>query len=366
MQVPDKYWEKFKNHELPMRHRDKKENMPHARAALAMCENIDWNVGRLLAKLDELDVAEDTIVCFFHDNGPNGSRWNGDMKGRKGSTDEGGVRSPLLVRWPNGISGGKRVTQIAAAIDLLPTLADLTGVNVQSEKPLDGVSLKPLLTQENADWPERTIVSVWKQRLSLRTQQYRLDYRGELYDIAKDPGQRNPISDQPELVTKLKREAEAWRNELKPLDRNHNDTRPFMIGHPDYQCTQIPARDGTAHGNIKRSNRYPNCSFFNNWKTTDDKITWEAEVPADGTFEVELYYTCPVADVGSTIELSYNDAKLSAKIAEAHDPTLVGAEQDRSPRTESYVKDFKPLKICLLYTSPSPRDQRGSRMPSSA
>ena len=118
-----------------------------------------------------------------------------------------------------------------------------------------------------------------------------------------------------------------------------------MIGHPDYQYTQIPARDGTAHGGIKRSNRYPNCSFFNNWKTTDDKITWEAEVPADGTFEVELYYTCPVADVGSTIELSFNDAKLSAKIAEAHDPPLVGAEQDRSPRTESYVKDFKPLKM---------------------
>ena len=66
------------------------------RAALAMCENIDWNVGRVLKKLDELKLADNTIVLYFSDNGPNSWRWNGGMKGRKGSTDEGGVRSPLL------------------------------------------------------------------------------------------------------------------------------------------------------------------------------------------------------------------------------------------------------------------------------
>ena len=93
-----------------------------------MCENIDWNVGRVLAKLDELKLADDTIVLYFSDNGPNGWRWNGGMKGRKGSTDEGGVRSPLLVRWPGHVKPGTKVTQIAGAIDLLPTLAELAGV----------------------------------------------------------------------------------------------------------------------------------------------------------------------------------------------------------------------------------------------
>ena len=71
------------------------EDVTTTRAALAMCENIDWNVGRVLAKLDELKLAENTIVLYFCDNGPNSWRWNGGMKGRKGSTDEGGVRSPL-------------------------------------------------------------------------------------------------------------------------------------------------------------------------------------------------------------------------------------------------------------------------------
>ena len=56
-----------------------------------------------LKKLDELKLAQDTIVLYFSDNGPNSWRWNGGMKGRKGSTDEGGVRSPLLVRWPGHV-----------------------------------------------------------------------------------------------------------------------------------------------------------------------------------------------------------------------------------------------------------------------
>ena len=143
MQVPDRFWDSVKDRELRMRNREpEKENNLHLRAALAMCENIDWNVGRILEKLDELGLAENTIVLFFHDNGPNGVRWNGDMKGRKGSTDEGGVRSPLLVRWPGTIRPGTVVETLGSTIDLLPTLADLAGIQVKGTRPLDGISLE--------------------------------------------------------------------------------------------------------------------------------------------------------------------------------------------------------------------------------
>ena len=77
-----------------------KENFPITRCALAMCENIDWNVGRVLRRLGELHLSENTIVVYFSDNGPANQRWNGGMKGIKGSTDEGGVREPFIIRWP--------------------------------------------------------------------------------------------------------------------------------------------------------------------------------------------------------------------------------------------------------------------------
>ena len=251
MQVPDRFWNKFKNHELPMRHRDGKENLLHTRAALAMCENIDWNVGRILDKLKQLELANDTIVLFFHDNGPNGARWNGDMKGRKGSTDEGGVRSPLLVRWTNKIPAGHKVNEVAGAIDLLPTLADLCEVEVSRTAPLDGVSLKQPIMGGKYVWPERMIFNAWRNQLSVRTQRYRLDNKGKLFDITVDPEQRHPIQDKQELVDKLVAAANKFREDLEI--GNRSDDRPFVIGHPAFRFTQVPARDAVAHGNIKRS-----------------------------------------------------------------------------------------------------------------
>ena len=344
MQVPDRWWEKFKDKELAMHNREpKRENLDHIRCALAMCENIDWNVGRILKKLDELKIADNTIVVYFCDNGPNGVRWNGGMKGRKGSTDEGGVRSPLLIRWPGHIAP-RKVPQIAAAIDLLPTLADLCRIKVASKKRLDGVSLKRPLTGIDVLWPDRPIVSHWRNRVSVRTHQFRLDHQGKLFDMHADPGQYKDVSKRnPKVTARLTTVAEEYkRNVLAGYDK---DDRPFLIGHPDYKYTQIPARDGIAHGNIKRSNRFPNCSFFSNWTSVDDKLTWQAEVGANGKYAVELHYACPKADVGSTVELSFNDSKLVGRISQAHDAPLRGDENDRVKRQESYVKDFKAMKL---------------------
>jgi arylsulfatase A-like enzyme len=352
MQVPDEWWDKFKNKELVQRHRDpNKEDVPHTRAALAMCENIDWNVGRLLAKLDELDIVDETIVVYFCDNGPNGWRWNGGMKGRKGSTDEGGVRSPLLIRWSGHIEAGGVVDQIAAAIDLLPTLAELAGIPLASEQPLDGISLKPLLTGDPAESPDRRIFSHWNGRVSVRTQQYRLDHQGKLFDLNADPGQDTDVSQQHrELTELLRREVGQWKSEL--LTGLEQDDRPFLVGHPDFRYTQLPARDATATGGIQRSSRFPNCSYFTNWTSTDEAITWDVDVVAGGEYDVEIYYTCPAADVGSTVELSCGQARLQGKVDEPHDPPLVGAVNDRVQRQEGYVKDFRPLKLGRIALQP--------------
>jgi hypothetical protein len=310
-----------------------------------MCENIDWNVGRVLAKLDALGLADGTIVVYFSDNGPNGWRFNGGMKGRKASTDEGGVRSPLLIRWPRHVKPLMKVTHVAAAIDLLPTLAELAGIKLASPKPLDGRSLAPLLLGHAAGWPDRTIFSHWNGRVSARTDQYRLDDAGKLFDISADPGQTRDLSHQrPDAAAKLSQAVADWKRDV--LAELTREPRPFSVGYREMPSAQLPARDGVPHGNVRRSARAPNCSFFTNWTSPDDRITWDIDVHAAGKYEAVIHYTCPTSDTGSTIELRLGESRVQGIVAAAHDPPLSGAEHDRVPRAgESYVKDFAPLRL---------------------
>ena len=116
-----------------------------------------------------------------------------------------------------------------------------------------------------------------------------------------------------------------------------------MIAHPGAPLTQLPARDGVAHGTIRRSNKFPNCSYFRNWTSTGDKITFAAEVAASGRFRVVLYYAA--REAGAKCELTFNQSTLAFEIAEAHDVPEVGAERDLHPRQESYVKEFRAVTI---------------------
>ena len=348
-QVPDRFYEKFSNARIEMRHRDPdKEELARTRAALAMCENIDWNVGRILAKLDEWNLAEKTIVVYFSDNGPNSWRWNGGMKGRKSSIDEGGVRVPFFIRWPGRIPPGKKISRIGGAIDLLSTLSDLAGVPIGGQNPLDGISLAPLLFGSGVDWPDRMIFSAQRTRASLRTQRYRLDDSGQLFDMKLDPGQRTDISGaKPQLAARLTKALKTWKREV--LSQSLPDDRPFPVGSLEFRTGWLPARDGETHGSIQRSARAPNCSFFTHWVSTEDEIAWDIEVLNAGQFEAVVYYTCAEKDVGSTVELSLGDQKIRAKVTEAHDPPLVGESFDRVPRGgESYVKDFRPLRLGVI------------------
>ncbi len=345
MQVPDKWWDKFKNKKIKMRNRDpRREDIDHLRCALAMCENIDWNVGRVLKKINDLKIEKNTIVIFFHDNGPNGVRWNGGMKGRKGSTDEGGVRSPLLIRWPDKISKGIKINQITSVMDLLPTLTDCANIPISSEKALDGRSLKPLLLGERNKWKERTLINYWRGKTSARNQNFRLDHLGKLYDMTNDPGQLADISAlRPKIRNQLLEEVSHWKETVLP--ELGKDERSFVIGHPNYRWTQVPARDGVSHGAIKRSGRFPNFSYYENWKTTEDKITWNCEVGATGTYEVSIHYALKKGDEGTVVQLSHNNASIEHKFTESHEVPSRGQENDRVKRRESYVKDFKEIKI---------------------
>lgn len=358
--VPNEDWQRFK--EKPITRQatlPKQEDLNHTRCALAMVENQDRNVGRVLQKLEELNLTDDTIVVYFSDNGPNSWRWNGGMKGRKGSTDEGGVRSVCYIRWPARLPAGHSVSQIAGAIDLLPTLAALTGVSPVGDQPLDGRDLSQLLVNEQASWPDRMIFSHWAGRVSVRTQTHRLDQEGELFDMIADPGQTSPVTTQdPELAGRLRRAVAEWKTDVfeatsaeQPQARQRNgvDPRPLPVGYPEFPITMLPARDGAPMGNMQRSSGAPNCSYFVNWTSPDDSMVWLLDVRTTGRYEVVIDYTCPDADAGSLIELGSGTHRLTGRVNPGWDPPLY-TNQDTLPRPqgESQMKEFRPLNLGVL------------------
>lgn len=343
MQVPDRFWDSWGEREVPRDHRFAGQEDPtHTRAALAMVENIDYNVGRILEALDEMGATEDTIVVYFSDNGPNGARWNGDFKGRKGSTDEGGVRSAMFVRWPAGIAAATTVAAPMGAIDLLPTLAELAGVPLNSPHPLDGISLASTLHADQSPPSDRLIFTHWRDRVSVRGNRWMLDQNGELYDLVADPRQHTAVTDaHPAVAAELRDAVKAWRKDMKETGAQQDPA--ITLGHPGARFSPLPARDAKLHGGLERSNRYPNDSYVRNWRSQDDQLTWQVDIPAAGRFQVTVYYTTPDSDVGATLQLDCGNSSLTTRIVEAWDPPETGAEHDRIPRQESYVKDFAPL-----------------------
>lgn len=352
--VPDEYWQRFRDKPITLRATQPDlENDDHTRCALAMMENQDWNVGRVLKLLDELEVADNTIVVYFSDNGPNSYRFNDGMKGRKGSTDEGGIRSACFIRWSARLPVGHTVTQIAGGIDLLPTLTVLAGIPRVGDLPLDGRDLSPLLLAEPVDWPDRLIFSTWAGRTSVRSQQYRLDHAGRLYDMLVDPGQTEDIAQlRPKVADRLRQAVRQWQVEMgidKPLtpeQRRAVDPRPFDVGYPEFPITMLPARDGQPRGGVQRSARAPNCSYFVDWTSLDDRLVWNVRVQTPGEYRVVIDYTCPVPDAGSLIELSLGDSRLTGRVQPGWDPPLY-TNQDTLPRPpgESQMKEFRPLDL---------------------
>lgn len=345
MQVPERWWNKHADQMLEqVGSRPENEEHLHTRAALAMCENLDWNVGRVLTALDRLKISDNTIVVYLTDNGPNGHRFNGGMRGIKGSTDEGGVRSPLFIRWPNKIEAGLVVTTPAAVIDLGPTLTELTGISLLKGPSIDGVSLTSAVLGKADQFPERTLFSHWAGRIAARRGSMLLDERGRLYDLGSDPNQTHDVSSQrPEVTHQLQREVETWRREV--CVKNAKPKPPFSIGHPQLPSTQLPVRDATSTGEIRRSNRHKNSTYFTNWVSTDDTIQWDVEVVEPGRFRAEVYYTCSPEDEGSLIELRLGDQTCRGQVAPAFDPPLRAAKNDRFPRQEGDMKDFRRLSL---------------------
>jgi len=217
LQVPDEYYQKYKNIDpasgfgidkrpFPKMTENDKED---ARKVYAMVNNIDDNVGKLLKKLDDLKISDNTLVIFMTDNGPQQIRYVAGMRGRKGDVYQGGVRVPFYIKYPSVFKKNKDIESMATHIDILPTLAQLCNVEMPKDRKIDGKSLLPLIMGKKVDWAERSLFSYWTRayaelynNIALRKGSYKLvgktNYNAsikdfELFNLDKDPYEQNNV-----------------------------------------------------------------------------------------------------------------------------------------------------------------------------
>jgi arylsulfatase A-like enzyme len=182
----------------------------------AMITRLDRDVGRIFDLLDELGIAENTLVLFTSDNGPitaggqDPEFFNsaGPLRGLKFSLYEGGIRVPMIARWPGRIAPGSETPLVSDFADMLPTFAEVAGATAPAG--LDGVSILPTLLGRSADQVKREVF-YWEAapQQAVRVGDWKLyrrapDRPAELYDLASDIGESRSVADQhPEIAARL-------------------------------------------------------------------------------------------------------------------------------------------------------------------
>jgi hypothetical protein len=312
LQVPEKYYARYRDAELtvPQSGGHPVGRWDHETTArvYAMCECIDYNIGRLLAWLDELKIAENTVVIFLTDNGPQQRRYNSGLLDLKGNTHEGGVRVPFFVRWPGQLEAGRAVGRIAAHIDVAPTLLELCGVPKPPGVQFDGVSLVPLLKGEAADWPERTLYFQWhrgdvpelNRACAAVSQNYKLvQPHGaqaapmspppfELYDYAADPLEMtNLAAAKPEIVARMRRGYEAWFKDVTG-GRDYSAPPRIYLGAPQQLEVLLTRQDWRAPAAVWTPKSF-GCWFVDVRQPGEYEVTLrfaKASQPAVARFEL--------------------------------------------------------------------------------
>ncbi len=203
-------------------------------------EEIDWSTGEILATLKKLGIDDNTLVIFTSDNGA-ASRWGGSnlpLSGFKGSTMEGGMREPCVMRWPGRIPAGGKCDELTSTIDLLPTLAKLAGTKAPDDRIIDGEDIWPLMAgARGAKSPHEAFYYYRMDQLqAVRSGKWKLHLPYEikrknktttssqrLYDLKADIGEKTNVAEQnPDVVKRLLALAEGAREDLGDGNRKGN------------------------------------------------------------------------------------------------------------------------------------------------
>lgn len=251
-------------------------DLPHKSARTiyyASVADLDQQIGRLLDELGKLGLADNTLVVFSSDNGPedifiqnaghSGVGSSGPFRGRKRSLYEGGVRMPFIVRWPGHVPAGRiDDTSVLSGLDFLPTVCDVAGVSMPAGHKVDGESVTDILLGRSRprsnplmwEWRFNIMghVSSRSPQLAIRDGAWKLlvnpdRSRIELYDIPRDPMQVDNVAGQnPEVVTRLAEKVLAWQRGLPPGPVD------ATAGRNDYPWPGRPATPAAAGGKARK------------------------------------------------------------------------------------------------------------------
>lgn len=307
--VPDRYIEPYLAKGIPL---------GEART-YGMVSSIDENIAKLLKT-----VPENTLVIFMSDNGGIGKHHRAGLRGAKGSTYEGGVRVPFLARWPGRFPAGAVVDAPAQHIDIFPTLCEITGCPVPSDRKIDGRSIAALLRAGKGESPHEFLYHQWnrtkpvlktvtgdpdlKASWAIRNRQgLKLHSSGELFDLHADPSESKDLASQdPQAASALRREFERWFAEVTARDYQRV---PIEVGHPEENPVEIDLTWGEPSGSVVPQYRSYNRDTLDKWASESDSVRWKLEVVEPGEYEWILSYGCGPAQAGSKVKIQLDGAK---------------------------------------------------------
>lgn len=337
----------------------KQENPIYA----AMLESVDASVGRIVAKLEQLGLRENTLVIFTSDNGGlatlEGANTpatnNGPLREGKGWLYEGGIRVPLIMSGPGvtKAADGKPARTDKTPVwscDILPTVLELAGIKPAAA--VDGASLAGLLKGDAA--PQREAL-YWhyphyanqggKPGGAIRAGQWKLiefyeNGRRELFDVSAGGESRNWAAEKPEVVAELAGKLDAWR---KRVDAKMPTPNADYVPNPaanDGSIT-LAARSAEIHGITLRYEPLPHKNTVGFWTNPDDYATWEFTVAKPGRYEVEILQGCGKGQGGSEAKMVIDGQTLTFTVEDT------GHFQNFVPRTIGTVKIDQPGRKTL-------------------
>ncbi|HVC94393.1 MAG TPA: sulfatase-like hydrolase/transferase [Pirellulales bacterium] len=346
----------------------------------AMIETLDDAVGRLMDKVESLGLAEHTIFLFTSDNGGlhvlespgTPATYNRPFRAGKGYVYEGGLREPLVIRWPGVVTPGSVCETPVVLTDLVPTLLEAAGIDpAAAVGPLDGVSLSNVLRGEPA--PARTLY--WhfpnytnqgsRPAGAIREGNWKLvehfeDGGVELYDLAQDVGETNDLAtSEPARADDLRRKLQAWRTRVgaqMPVPNPEFDaashrrlyeeqdasrlvaevtaaaTEPTWkawreaMNHairgrkpsitPATGDIRLQAKDARVHAQTLRYEPQPNKNVLGYWINLADWAEWEFDIASPGVYEVEIQQGCGDGSGGAEVAVEIGSQTLTFTVQE--------------------------------------------------